>query len=144
MDTGNDARRCDEDQLAQFSWAKDCGMISDEKRRSAVDELLLAATGAYRHVEALDVIANAVGVDISGEGLHDAEEMVYGALADLIDRPTSNTDPVDVFTCPSCGFVGCVVEYQQNGEGYWDLDIPCECEPRFCPNCGAEVMDDGE
>ena len=22
MDTGNDARRCDEDQLAQFSWAK--------------------------------------------------------------------------------------------------------------------------
>ena len=23
MDTGNDARRCDEDQLAQFSWAKD-------------------------------------------------------------------------------------------------------------------------
>lgn len=56
------------------------------------------------------------------------------------DARLSNMDPVDAFTCPSCGFVGCVVEYQQNGEGYWDLDIPCECEPRFCPKCGARVV----
>lgn len=56
------------------------------------------------------------------------------------DARLSNMDPVDVFTCPSCGFVGCVVEYQQNGEGYWDLDIPCECEPRFCPNCGTRMV----
>lgn len=51
------------------------------------------------------------------------------------DAQLSNMNPVDVFTCPSCGFVGCVVEYQENGNGYWDLDIPCDCEPRFCPNC---------
>ena len=60
---------------------------------------------------------------------------------DLIDDARlSNMDPVDAFTCPSCGFVGCVVEYQQNGEGYWDLDIPCECEPRFCPKCGTRMV----
>lgn len=136
MDAGNDARRCDEDQLAQPSWAKDCGMISDEKRRSAVDELLLAATAAYRHVNALDVIANAVGVDISGEGLHDAEEMVYGALVDLIDRPTCHIDFDKVHldhVCSRCG------------ERFWHsyYGIPCSRgfkDFRFCPNCGAEVI----
>ncbi len=60
---------------------------------------------------------------------------------DLVDDARlSNMDPVDAFTCPSCGFVGCVVEYQQNGEGYWDLDIPCECEPSFCPKCGTRMV----
>ena len=136
MDTGNDARRCDEDQLAQFSWAKDCGMISDEKRRSAVDELLLAATGAYRHVDALDVIANAVGVDISGEGLCDAEEMVYGALADLIDRPTCCIvyDKVHAdYVCSRCGEVFVRDSYDiVRSRGFKDF--------RFCPNCGAEVI----
>ena len=46
----------------------------------------------------------------------------------------------DAFVCPSCGFVGCVVEYHQNGAGFWDLDIPCDCEPRFCPNCGTRMV----
>lgn len=60
---------------------------------------------------------------------------------DLVDDARlSNMDPVDAFTCPSCGFVGCVVEYQQNGEGCWDLDIPCECEPSFCPKCGTRMV----
>lgn len=60
---------------------------------------------------------------------------------DLVDDATlSNMNPVDAFACPSCGFVGCVVEYQQDGDGYWDLDTPCDYEPRFCPNCGAKVV----
>lgn len=37
--------------------------------------------------------------------------------------------------------VCCVVEYHQNGSGFWDLDIPCDCEPRFCPQCGTEVVE---
>lgn len=138
MDTGNDARRCDEDQLAQPALAKDCGMISDEKRRSAVDELLLAATGAYRHVDALDVIANAVGVDISGEGLHDAEEMVYGALADLIDRPT-------------CRMKECRIDHGSCSWGMRRSDCghefeheKPECWWRFCPNCHARVVTDDD
>lgn len=55
------------------------------------------------------------------------------------DARLSHMNTADVFKCPSCGFVGCVVEYHQNGGGFWDLDIPCDCEPRFCPQCGAEV-----
>ena len=53
------------------------------------------------------------------------------------DARLSHMNTADVFKCPSCGFVGCVVEDHQNGSGFWDLDIPCDCEPRYCPNCGA-------
>lgn len=56
------------------------------------------------------------------------------------DASLSNMNTADVFKCPSCGLVGCVVEYHQNGGGFWDLDIPCDCEPRFCPSCGEEVV----
>lgn len=34
------------------------------------------------------------------------------------------------------------IEYNQNGGGFWDLDIPCDCEPRFCLQCGTEVVSD--
>lgn len=62
---------------------------------------------------------------------------------DLVDDASlSSMDPVDAFTCPSCGFVGCVVEYHQNGGGFWDLDIPYDCEPRYCPACGEELVDE--
>lgn len=56
------------------------------------------------------------------------------------DARLSHMNTADVFKCPSCGLVGCVVEYHQNGGGFWDLDIPCDCEPRFCPECGARVV----
>lgn len=56
------------------------------------------------------------------------------------DASLSNMNTADVFKCPSCGLVGCVVEYHQNGSGFWDLDIPCDCEPRFCPECGERMV----
>lgn len=56
------------------------------------------------------------------------------------DARLSHMNTADVFKCPSCGFVGCVVEYHQNGGGFWDLDIPCDCEPRFCPECGERMV----
>lgn len=67
-------------------------MISDKQRHGAVDELRRAAAGEYRHVDALDVVAGAVGVDIDGKYMHDAEETVYGALADLIDPEGGDDD----------------------------------------------------
>lgn len=33
------------------------------------------------------------------------------------DARLSHLNPADVFKCPSCGFVGCVVEYHQDGGG---------------------------
>lgn len=56
------------------------------------------------------------------------------------DARLSHMSAADAFACPSCGFVGCVAEYRQDGAGYWDLDAPCDCEPRYCPSCGREVV----
>lgn len=56
------------------------------------------------------------------------------------DASLSNMNTADVFKCPSCGLVGCVVEYHQNGSGFWDLGIPCDCEPIFCPECGERMV----
>lgn len=62
-------------------------MASDEERRRAVAELREASTGAYRHVDVLDVIANSIGVDIVGKFYYEAEKEMCAALAELIDRP---------------------------------------------------------
>lgn len=51
-------------------------------------ELRKASTGAYRHVDALDVIAGSVGVDAEGKFGHEVEKETYAALADLIDPLT--------------------------------------------------------
>lgn len=110
-------------------------MISDKQRRVAVDELRRAAAGEYRHVDALDVVAGAVGVDIDGKYLHDAEETVYGALANFIDRPTCRNvaDPDDgsSFECSRCG-------------EKWEMTCgsPADNHLNHYPNCGAEVTDD--
>lgn len=63
-------------------------MINDEERKRAVAELREASTGAYRHVDSLDVIANSIGVEVDGKFIHEVENETYAALADLIDRPT--------------------------------------------------------
>lgn len=67
-------------------------MIDDEERRRAVAELRKASTGAYRHVDVLDVIANSIGVDIVGKFDYEAEKETYAALADLIDPDGEDDD----------------------------------------------------
>lgn len=58
-------------------------------RRLMVKELRYAATGAYRHVDALDVIAGAIGVDAEGKYEHEIEREVYARLADIIEGSVS-------------------------------------------------------
>lgn len=58
-------------------------------RRLMVKELRYAATGAYRHVYSLDVIAGAVGVDAEGKYEHEIEREVYARLADIIEGSVS-------------------------------------------------------
>lgn len=60
------------------------GRSTELARRLMVHELRYAATGAYRHVYALDVIAGAIGVDAEGKYEHDIEREVYARLADII------------------------------------------------------------
>lgn len=102
-------------------------MISDKERRRAVAELREASTGAYRHVDALDVIAGSVGVEVGGKFGHEVENETYAALADLIDRPTTHID-VNEHVRACCANCGC--------------DDWCLADrSRYCPNCGAEVVE---
>ena len=108
-------------------------MISKKERRRAVAELREASTGAYRHVDSLDVIAGAVGVEIDGKFGHEVENETYAALADFIDRPTCKNvaDPCDGshFECSRCG-------------EKWELTCgsPADNHLNYCPDCGAEVI----
>ncbi len=112
-------------------------MISDKERRRAVAELREASTGAYRHVDSLDVIAGSVGVEVAGKFSHEVENETYAALADLIDRggcenvyDGSVQDSCDNgFKCSVCG---CKVEDEEHYRvsGVWN----------YCPQCGRTVV----
>lgn len=110
-------------------------MISKGERRRVVAELREASTGAYRHVDSLDVIAGAVGVEVAGKFSHEVENETYAALADFIDRPTCSMEyrpeysddelyPTEAYRCSRCGW------------------IVNEGKPDYCPSCGAEVLDE--
>lgn len=106
-------------------------MITDNQRRRAVAELREASTGAYRHVDSLDVIANVVGVEVDGKLSREVENETYAALADFIDRPTCHIRETDHEFEDS---VRCD-RYRTTFNRPW--------EPfRYCPNCGAEVVDE--
>lgn len=61
---------------------------------------------------------------------------IVNHLADLIDRPTCRNEYGSgrSFFCSACGY------------DVWTYDDSC-CDPSdfsFCPNCGAEVVSDGD
>lgn len=111
-------------------------MLSGDERRRAADELRRASTGAYRHVDALDVIAVSVGVDTEGKLGHEIEAETYAALADLIDQTTTVdetgvetvADAVHLCECNECGrsFEWVYGEYE------------------YCPRCGSRVVGGNE
>ena len=121
-------------------------MINDEERKRAVAELREASTGAYRHVDSLDVIANSVGVEVAGKFSHEVENETYAALADLIDRPMCHDlvehkqDPFipgkrmadGYFHCSDCGWDGQIWEHI----GFGDM---LAYEAVHCPKCGAII-----
>lgn len=109
-------------------------MTSYYERQRAVAELREASTGAYRHVDALDVIAGSVGVDVEGKFSHEIEKETYAALADLIDRPTCEMKSIPKSSHRVCSRCGAFVR----------KDAVTDCTSvipvRRCPNCGAEVF----
>lgn len=118
-------------------------MLGNAQRRDIAKELRRAAMGAYRHVDALDIIAGAVGMDISGMCTHEAEETVYAVLAGLIDRPTcedvSDFDH-EAFKCSRCGH-----RVLSLGGDSCDAVVVSPdgliSEYHYCPNCGKEVVE---
>ncbi len=104
-------------------------MINEEERRRAVAELREASTGAYRHVDSLDVIAGSVGVEVAGKFSHEVENETYAALADLIDRPTCHISETDHEFEDSVRCDRCRTTFNRPWEPF-----------KYCPNCGAEVV----
>lgn len=108
-------------------------------------ELREASTGAYRHVDSLDVIANVVGVEVGGKFSHEVENETYAALADFIDRSTCHdVGGAYTFRCSACG---CSIDIFKesvfsDGDGVMTVGDDFLYIPRYCPNCGAEVTDD--
>lgn len=109
-------------------------MASDEERLRAVAELREASTVAYRHVDALDVIANSIGVEVAGKLDQQVEKETYAALADLIDRTTCEMTECSIdhgsrswgMRCSRCG-----TEFEHERPAYgW----------RYCPVCGSRVV----
>lgn len=102
-------------------------MIADDVRREVAAKLREASTGAYRHVDSLDVIAGAVGVEVAGKFSHEVENETYAALADLIDRPTCHLieDEDGRTACSECG---CAALYLSDAT--------------YCPDCGGVIVDD--
>lgn len=112
-------------------------MISDKERKRAVAELREASTGAYRHVDSLDVIANSIGVEVDGKFIHEVENETYAALADLIDRGECENvyDDMAYGSCDNgflCSACGCKIEDEEHYHvsGTWN----------FCPGCGRVVV----
>lgn len=98
--------------------------ISDDERKRAVAELREASTGAYRHVDSLDVIAGSVGVEVAGKFSRVVECETYAALADLIDRPTCHLveDEDGRTACSECGCTAL-----------------CLLDATYCPGCGSII-----
>lgn len=106
--------------------------ISTEERREAAKELRkLTTPGCIRYAEEFyEELREIVASDLDG-----SFEGVANSLADLIDRTTcrNNGNHDDRhFWCSRCGYEA------------WTYD-DSGCDPSnfsFCPDCGAEVVDD--
>lgn len=105
-------------------------MINDEQRREAAKELrqFLSKSWdkrAWDH-DGLQTVGRLVGTSVG--------ENILVRLADLIDRPTCKnlaTKPADELLCSGCG-EHVDIAYMESADDY---------HARFCPNCGAEVVE---
>lgn len=105
--------------------------ISDKQRRAVAQELRkLTSPGRIRYAEEFyEELREIVACDLDG-----SFEGVMNSLADLIDRPTCSMsdigdDTEQIYRCSDCGDEYFMSEFT---EFPW----------RFCPNCGAEVIND--
>ena len=110
---------------------------TSDDRREVAAELREASTGAYRHVDALDVIAGSVGVDTEGKLSREIEKETYAALADLID-PTCKVSSAE----PIIDEVGLAVGWDFSLTCGHIVQMPWNDAPAYCPYCGARVASD--
>lgn len=102
-------------------------MITDNERREVAERLRILASHAHADK---DYVLDALGL-YPGEYIDGFDPYCVNELADLIDRPTchiSETDHEfeDSVRCDSC---------RKTFNRPWGAF-------KYCPNCGAEVIDD--
>lgn len=108
-------------------------MTGDGRREVAASLRASADAGGARALGR--ELAKALGIQPDGYTPGGPHTEILRGLADLIDRPTCRNDgdrDVRGFWCSACGY------------GAWAYD-DSGCDPSgfsFCPDCGAEVIDD--
>lgn len=101
--------------------------LTTRQRRMAAEALRSLGRTTMPVVAIVGTVADAYG------GRPDASPVE--SLADLVDWPTCRNlaiKPVDQFVCSACG--------ERVDIAY--LDSADDYHARYCPNCGAEVVDD--
>lgn len=112
-------------------------MTSNEKRREVAQELRkLTAPGCIRYAEEFyEELREIVARDLDG-----SFEGVANSLADLINPACFDTESKDSksFTCSACRFSESkLVVNPFTLSFFW-----VKPSYRYCPNCGAEVLDE--
>ena len=111
-------------------------MATDERRREVAENLRYCADMCH-NIGVLDSdVLNALGVHCGDtDGVSSAYDVEQ--LADLIDRPIAQFD-FNEDTYPNCVCSNCGQDYSEpqayDSDGY-------RIHFRYCPNCGAEVLD---
>lgn len=131
-------------------------MITDDERREVAQKLRCLPIDMYSTIDEWEKDGLFINSSVSDEGdysqIHDAVfgyfpaeymhpgdyEELHERLADLIDRPTCQMKSVQASSYRACSRCGAFVRK--------DAVTDCtEAIPvRFCPNCGAEVVEEGE
>ena len=104
--------------------------VNDNQRREAAREIrqFLSVSQNERawDNDGLQTVGRLVGTSVG--------ESILVRLADLIDRPTCKnlaTKPADELLCSGCG-EHVDIAYMESADDY---------HARYCPNCGAEVVE---
>ena len=115
-------------------------MISDGERREVAGELLGKAKELCRLSR--DELGEAIGLcEDDFDTTCDFDQAAYARLADLVDRPTciNESDEDGHFTCSKCR---CSVEVAKIVCNDFGEEFPLLLTPKFCPDCGAQVVRD--
>lgn len=105
--------------------------ITNEERREVAGRIRERI--CRNHRAAWDVVLELSYIDVFGDRFRMNKEFTL-FLADLIDRPTCKKEEHDEYywRCTRCGGFIC-----------WDAVTDCcgVIPTRYCPNCGAEVVE---